>query len=48
MFDRVEFSKINVGNFVTPFHVIGVFTKSPQYKNANIAIFILAVPLGIE
>ena len=28
MFDNVEFSKMNVDNFITPFDVIGVFTKS--------------------
>ena len=28
--------------------LLGVFTKFPQYKNANIANFILAVPLEMN
>ena len=30
------------------FHTLEFFTNSPQYKNANIANFILALPLKIN
>ena len=28
--------------------ILEFFTNSPQYRNANIANFVLAVPLGID
>ena len=33
---------------ISPTIAIEVFTNSPQYKNANIANFVLAVPLEMN